>query len=223
MSEQIISILESFRSFWDQSIQFLPQLIIGICLFVAGWFIAALLRNIIIRIFKLVHLDAVTRKAGIDEFLQKGGIQHTTINILANSIFWFIILALTLAVLHSFGLDSARILFDKLMTYTPNLVVAVFILIFGTLFARFVQGATYTYLSNIQITGAGFISNVVLWVLLFLVIALALDQLSIGGQLLVAAFEIAFGGLCLGLAISFGLAGKEWATQILEKLWRHSR
>jgi uncharacterized membrane protein len=81
----------------------------------------------------------------------------------------------------------------------------------------------FTYLSSIRISGAEFISNVAYWVIIFLVVSAALQQLSIGGQVLISAFEIAFGGLCLALAIAFGLAGREWATQILEKLWRTSR
>jgi len=223
MSNQINSMLDSFKIFWEQLLQFLPQLVIGILLMVAGLLIAKLLRKIVVKFLKLVRLDVAAEKAGIENFLIKGGIHYTTVNVLANIVYWFLIFAFTLAVLQSLGLDAAKELFNKILLYIPNVIVAVLVLIFGTLFAKFVRGAAYTYLSNIRISGAEFISNIAYWAIIFLVISMTLQQLSLGGQVLISAFEIAFGGLCLGLAIAFGLAGKEWATQILEKLWRNSR
>jgi len=223
MPDQIVIMLESLKAFWNQLIQFLPQLLVGIFLFCVGWIIARLLRKAMIKFFKLVRLDVVAEKAGIENFLVKGGAQYTTVNVLANLVYWFLMLALTMAVLHGLGLDAAKELFNRILSYIPNVIVAILVLIFGTLFAKLVRGAAYTYLSNIRISGAEFISNTVYWTIIFLVFSVTLQQLSLGGQVLILAFVIAFGALCLALAIAFGLAGKEWATQILEKLWRNSR
>jgi small-conductance mechanosensitive channel len=223
MPDQMNAILESLKTFWNQLLQFLPQLLIGIFLFILGWIIAWLLRKGMVKLFKLVRLDALAEKAGIENFLIKGGAQYTTVNVLANLIYWFLMFALTMAVLHSLGLDAAKELFNKILSYIPNVIVAVLVLIFGTLFAKLIRGAAFTYLNNVRISGAEFISNIAYWAIIFLVFSITLQQLSLGGQVLISAFEIAFGGLCLALAIAFGLAGKEWATQILEKLWRNSR
>jgi hypothetical protein len=223
MPEQITAMLESLKTFWNQMLQFIPQLLVGILLFLIGWIIARLLRRGIIKLFKLVRLNTLAEKAGIENFLIKGGAQYTTVNVLANLIYWFLMFALTMAVLHSLGLDAAKELFNKILSYVPNIIVAVLVLIFGTLFAKLVRGAAFTYLSNMRISGAEFISNIAYWAIVFLVCSITLQQLSLGGQVLISAFEIAFGGLCLALAIAFGLAGKEWATQTLEKLWRNSR
>lgn len=223
MPVQISSMIESFKVFWGQLVQFLPQLLFGIVFLIFGWLIARFLRKVMIYLFKLIRLDTIAEKSGIENFLIKGGAQYTTVNILANFIYWFLMFALTMAVLHSLGLDAAKELFNKILFYLPNIVVAILVLIFGALLAKLVRGVLYTYLSNIRITGAEFIGNIIYWAIILLVFSVILQQLSIGGQVLISAFEIAFGGLCLALAIAFGLAGKEWATQILEKLWRNSR
>ena len=55
---------------------------------------------------------------------------------------------------------------------------------------------------------------------LLFVIAVILEQLSIGGQILVSAFQIAFGALCLALALAFGLGGREWAGRLLDSLFK---
>jgi hypothetical protein len=223
MPDQISSMVESLKVFWSQLVQFMPQLIIGIGFFIIGWIIAGLLRKVMVRLFKLVRVDRIAEKSGIESFLIKGGAQYTTVNVLANLIYWFLIFALTMAVLHSLGFDAAKDLFNSILLYIPNIVIAILVLIFGALLAKLVRGVLYTYLSNIRITGAEFIGNIVYWAIILLVFSVTLQQLSIGGQVLISAFEIAFAGLCLALAIAFGSAGKEWATQILEKLWRNSR
>ena len=58
--------------------------------------------------------------------------------------------------------------------------------------------------------------------LMAFVVILALEQLEIDVGLLSAAFQLAFGGLCLGLALAFGLGGRAWAESILERT-RHKR
>jgi hypothetical protein len=223
MLEQIYKIFESICVFWEQLLVFLPKLVIGALLMVVGWVLARLLRKGIIKILRLARLDIAAEKAGLDNFLLKGGAQYSTVNLVANLFYWFIMLGLTLAILHSLGLDMAKELFNRFLLYIPNVIAAILVLIFGTLCARLVRGTAFTYLTNVRISGAEFISTIIYWAIILLVVSITLQQLSLGGQILISAFQIAFGGLCLALAIAFGLAGKEWATQILEKLWRDSR
>lgn len=86
------------------------------------------------------------------------------------------------------------------------------------MFARLVRAITFTYLSNIGISGADVISHIAQWAILLFVLSVALEQLSIGGQILVSAFQIGFGAFCLALAIAFGFGGKDWAASVLDKL-----
>ncbi len=223
MPEQIRLILESLKNYWDQFINFLPKILIGIILLIIGWLIAKLIRVIIIKFLKLIKLDSAAEKAGIQDFLLKGGVQYSSAIILANIIYWFLMLLLTLAILDSIGLKTAEQLFNQILTYIPNIIIAILVLIFGVMFAKFLRSTVYTYLTNINVSGAELISNGCYWIIILLVIFTALYQLSLGGQLLTFIFEIAFASVCLAFAIAFGLAGKEWATHILEKIWRKTR
>ncbi len=223
MPSQISAMVNSLKAFWEQLLHYLPQFLFGAVLMIVGWILARLLRIGIVKVLKFVRLDTLAEKLGVEDFLLKGGVQYSTVNIIAGLVYWSLVLALTLAVLNSLGIAAAEDLFNRILLYIPNVIIAILVLAFGVPFAKFARGVTFTYLSNIGISGAERIGNITRWVIVFLAITVALQQLSLGGEVLVAAFEIAFGGLCLALAIAFGLAGKEWATQILEKLWRHSR
>ena len=221
MPEQLTSTLDFLRGFGSQLTNVLPQIGIALVLLIAGWLVAKLVRRVLIRAMKLMKLDVAAEKAGIEDFLLQGDVKYTTVTIIANVIYWFIMFAVMLAVVNSLGLKTADDLFAKIILYIPNVIVAMLVLIFGALFAKFFRGITFTYLSNIGISGAEFVSHIAQWALLLFVVSVALEQLSIGGQILISAFQIAFGAMCLALALAFGLGGRDWAAHILEKLWKN--
>jgi hypothetical protein len=163
----------------------------------------------------------LAEKAGVEDFLLQGGVRYTTVTLIANMLYWFILFAFVLAVLSSIGLTTAADLFGKMLLYLPNVIVALLVLVFGTVLAKFIQGVTFTYLNNMGIAGAQIMSAIAHWAVLLFVVSAALEQLAIAGQILVSAFQIAFGALCLALALAFGLGGREWAAHILEKLWKN--
>jgi hypothetical protein len=54
----------------------------------------------------------------------------------------------------------------------------------------------------------------VIWIL---AITMALEELSVARETVIAAFSIVFGALMLGLAIAFGLGGRQLARDFLER------
>jgi len=84
-------------------------------------------------------------------------------------------------------------------------LTAVVVLILRTPLGQFVGAVTYAYLANLEVAGARAISAVARSAIVVFVIAVSLEQLSIGGQVLVSGFLIAFGALCRALARAFGL------------------
>jgi len=220
MMEQVNLTIESLRDFWAQFASYLPQLIAAVLLLTVGWVVAKLVRRIAIKLLRTLRLDVVAEKSGIEDFLLRGGVRYTTVTLVANLLYWFIMFTVMLAVLNSLGLQAAAELFNRIILFMPNVLVAVLVLIFGTLLAKIVRGLSFTYLTNIGLEGAAFVSSIAQWAILLFVISAALEQLSIGGQILISAFQIGFGALCLALALAFGLGGKEWAQRILDKIWK---
>lgn len=212
--------LESLRTFWNELGAYLPRLFAAVLLLIFGWMIAKILRRAAIKFLRAVRLDVAAEKAGIEDFLVQGGVRFTTVTIVANLIYWFILFAVILAAANSLGLEAAAGLLNRIVLYIPHVVVAVLLLLFGTLLGRFVKTAAFAYLNNLGIEGADLISHAAQWAIMLFVFSVALEQLSIGGQVLVSAFQIAFGAFCLALALAFGLGGRRWAAQVLDTLWK---
>jgi len=216
--EQVDIFLESLRSFWSELSMSLPKLLGAIILLILGWLVARLFRRLTRKFLKLLKVDELAEKSGIEDFLIQGGVKFTTVTLISALVYWFVLLAVLLAALNSLGLHVAADLFNRIILYLPNVLVAIIVLIVGTLFAKFVRAATFTYLSNVGIAGAELISGIAQYALLIFAVSITLEQLQIGGEILVSAFQIAFGAVCLALAIAFGLGGKEWAAKILDNL-----
>jgi hypothetical protein len=216
----VSNLLDSMRASWQQILAVLPQVLLTLVLLIVGWGTAKLLRRLALRVLRLIRLDELAEKAGLDNVLLQGGVRYTTATILANAIYWLILFAILLALLNTMGLGAATGLIDRIVLYIPNVVLAVMILVFGTLFAKFVGGVTFTYLSNIGTASAEPISAVAKYAVLFFVLSLAFEQLAIKSQILIAGFQIAFGSACLALALAFGLGGRDWAAHVLERFWK---
>lgn len=220
MQDQFAAMLNSLQSFWRDVSGAFPALFAATVLLLVGWIVARLVRRGILRLLKLVRVDVLAEKTGIEDFLLQGGVRYTAVTLLADLFYWMIMFAIILAALNILGLQSASALFNKIILYMPNVIVAVLVLMFGAFVAKLVRAVTFTYLSNIGISGADVIGHIAQWAILLFVLSVALEQLSIGGQILVSAFQIGFGAFCLALAIAFGLGGKDWAAQVLSKIWK---
>jgi hypothetical protein len=220
MWDQFATTLDSMKSFWWEVSAALPALFAATVLLLIGWGVARLLRRGVVRLLRLLRVDLLAEKAGIEDFLLQGGVRYTAVTLLADLVYWLIMFTVILAALNSLGLQNASALFNKIILYVPNVIVAILVLMFGALFAKIVRAVTFTYLSNIGISGADVIGHIAQWAILLFVVSIALEQLSLGGQILVSAFQIGFGAICLALAIAFGLGGKDLAAHLLGKIWR---
>jgi hypothetical protein len=49
---------------------------------------------------------------------------------------------------------------------------------------------------------------------------MALEHLGVGRQVILISFTILFGGVVFALALAFGLAGRDLAGQVLERIAR---
>ncbi|MBW7887336.1 MAG: hypothetical protein H3C35_03120 [Bacteroidetes bacterium] len=221
--DQLQAFLISLENFWIQFKLQMPKIVAALLLLLLGWIFARLVEKLFIKIFRIIKLEDLAEKAGIENFLYRGGVKFTTSTLLAKLIYWFILFTFTLALLNSIGLHSANDLLNQMLLYIPNVLIAFVVLLFGTLLANFVQSAVSAYLNNIGLNNAEGLSLVIKYAILIFIVSMALEQLNIGGQVLVSAFQIAFGAFCFGVALAFGLGGKEWAAKILERMWNEKR
>jgi hypothetical protein len=214
------TLLQSLRNTWGNVWAHLPDLGLALLLLIAGWLIAKLIRQVAIRVMKTAHVDELAERSGLDDFLVQGGVEYTTVTLIAGALYWLIMAAVFVALLDALGLRAAEVLLIRLANFVPNLVVAVGILVFGSLLSRIVGGLVFSYLSNIGTAAAEPIGALARYALLVFVLFMAAEQLAIQTEVLVSAFQIAFAALCLAAALAFGLGGRDWAEKVINRYTR---
>jgi hypothetical protein len=213
-------LIRSLRETWGRIVETLPDLGLALVLLVAGWLVAKLLRRLTIRTLRRLRVDEFAERAGFEDFLIQGGVRLTTVTLVGHTVYWLVLAGVFVALLDALGLRTAGELLARMVHFVPNLVLAVGILVFGSLLARVVGGLVYSYLSNIGSTGAEPIGALARYALLVFVLFMAAEQLAIRSEVLVSAFQIAFAAVCLAAALAFGLGGRDWAAQVIERYTR---
>ncbi|HLB36581.1 MAG TPA: hypothetical protein VJL31_08440 [Gemmatimonadales bacterium] len=217
---QLQVLVDTLRGSLMQFGAYLPRLLGALLILVVGWIVARWIRTGVSKLLVAVRFDEVSKKSGIDEVLQQGGVRLTLNGVISGLIYWLVMLVALLASIDSLGLAVASDVLNRVVLYLPNVVIAVVILILGALFANLIRGIVGTYLANAQVSGARIISAIAHYAVLVFAAAVALVQLGIGRELVTSAFQIAFGAVCLALALAFGLGGRDWAARMIDKATR---
>lgn len=211
------TLVDSLRRTGERILALLPDLLLALLLLIAGWLLAKLVRRLAIRILRSLRVDEFAERAGFEDFLIQGGVAVTTVTLIGHTIYWLILAGVFIALLDALGMRSAGVLLERMVAFVPNLILAVGILVFGSLLARVVGALVFSYLSNIGSTAAEPIAALARYALLVFVLFMAAEQLAVQSEVLVSAFQIAFAAFCFAAALAFGLGGREWAARQIDR------
>ena len=215
--------LEPVRVFMRQVGDFLPRLALALLVLLAGWIVAKMVRFAIGRGLRAMNFNVLTERSGIDAFLRDGGVGAATTEILALLFYWLVILAALVIGFNLLGLTYITDLLGRVVLFVPRVMVALLIIAFGAYFARAVGSAVTAYCRNIHLQDADLLGRIAQYALLTFVVLIALDQVNVGGDIIRQSFLILLAGVVFALALAFGLGGKDWAAEFLERWWPRRR
>jgi hypothetical protein len=219
MKEEVSMLLEPAKAFLLQVGQFLPKLLLAIIVVVVGWLLAKAVRFAVARGLRAINFHVLGERAGIDGFLKQGGIETDTVEILALLVFWLVMLAALIIGFNGLGLTYITDLLGRIALFLPHVIVAVLIVAFGSYFAQFIGNTVTGYCRSAQVRDAELLGTLVRYAVLTFVVLIALDHVSVGGDIVRESFLIILAGVVLGLALAFGIGGQRKAAQLLERWW----
>lgn len=218
MKEQVQVFFESSQQFLNEIAVALPKIIGALLILLIGWIIARLIKRGIVKLLHLVKLNTLAEKVGIEKFLKEGGLKQTSVDLLGSLFYWIIMLTVILAVFNSLQLNSAQELFNSIILFIPNIIVALIILLFGLYAARFIANVLSSSLKNMKDKTAELIERIAYYSIVVFTVFLVLGQLKIAQDIITNAFILVFGAFCLAFGIAFGLGGKDFAADVLKNM-----
>ena len=201
MQYQLEIFVASLNQFWLQLVHFVPRLLAVIVILFFGWVIAKLARTAVKRLLVLTQFDRFAQKSGLEAFMSHGNFNITLSGIISQVVYWLVILLFVITGANALGLSEVAVLLQQLASYLPRIIVAILVVIFGTLLARFVNRLVFAWLYSIKFTNALTVSTSAEYGIQILAIFVALEQLGIGMQLIHSLFVIVFGAFFLPLLL----------------------
>lgn len=195
----------------------LPKIIGFLLILIIGWLLSRLFAFLIDKLLRLIRINFLSEKAGIEAFLKKGGLKKDTVYIISRIAYWFFIIITFIVAFNSVGLTTVADVFNRILLYFPNIFIALVILVIGFYLARFVSDLIKVFAGNIGIGKPDIMGKVAYAIVIVFVIPIALSQLGIAAHLVSNTFLILFGAFCLAAAIAFGLGSKELVTNLWQK------
>ena len=209
--------LEPLRAVLQQLGLFMPRLLLAAGVLLLGWLLAKAFRFSVVKALRALNFHVLTERAGIDGFLQQGGTEKDTTEMIGWLGYALVVLASLIVAFNSLGLTQVTDLLVQVLWFVPRLLVALLVLVFGSYFARFAGNAVESYCRTAEIGDAGLLGRVMRLGVMVFVVLLAVDHLSIGSGLIQETFLILLAGVVIALGLAFGLGGRERAAVLIER------
>ena len=207
---------QAYQNLVHMIAEFLPRIVVMLVIVVAGFLVAYALRYAVRGLLRLGNIDRLSEQAGASRMLRMAALP-TMSELLSRSIFWISLLGFILVGISVLNIAGLQEQVSRFLHLLPEIVIAMVILFFGLVVANFLSRAALLAAVNAGYASPKALSWSIRFVIWILSITMALEELSVARETVIAAFSIVFGALMLGLAIAFGLGGQDLARQFLER------
>ncbi|MEK7063048.1 MAG: hypothetical protein AAB946_03380, partial [Patescibacteria group bacterium] len=154
---------ESFRNLWVGVIGFVPNLVVAILIVIIGWAIGALLGRVVSQVIKSLRLDEGLRKAGLEDFLARGGINLNSGAFLGGLVKWFVMLVFLIGALDVLRLTQVTEFLKNILEYIPQVIVAVLILLAAGVIGDALKRVVVSSAKTAEVKSSGFLGSVTKW------------------------------------------------------------
>ena len=213
------ALVQSWRNFASAFVMFVPRLVAATIIFAGGFLIALLVRRVVQRVLAWAHFDRLSLRMGASEMLRVAEMPTAEV-LVAKIAFWLVWIGFIVSAVDTLQFKPFQGLVGEFFRFVPRFIVALLVLALGFLVSNFLWRATLLSSVNAGLPGARLLSGALRVLVIAIGAVMALEQLGLATTVALTAFAITFGALMLGLAIAFGLGGRDAAKQLIEQRLR---
>lgn len=210
------ALAQSWHNFATAFVLFVPRLVAATIIFAGGFVVAALARRIVQASLTSLRFDRLALRTGASEMLRVADMPSAEI-LVGQVVFWIVWIGFIVSAVDALQFEPFSGLVQQFFRFVPRVLVALLVLALGFLAGNFVWRATLLASVRAGLPGPRLLSGALRLLVIAIGVVMALEQLGMATTVVLTAFAIAFGALMLGLAIAFGLGGREAARQLLER------
>jgi hypothetical protein len=210
------ALVQSWRSFADAFVLFVPRFVAATIIFAGGFVVAIVARRAVQRLLAWLGFDRLALRTGASEMLRVSEMPSAEL-LVAKIVFWIVWIGFIVSAVDTLQFEAFQGLVEEFFAFVPRFLVALLVLALGFLVGNFLWRATLLASVNAGLPGARLLSNTLRLLVIAIAVVMALEQLRLATTVVLTAFAITFGALMLGLAIAFGLGGRDAARDLLDR------
>jgi len=216
-----IDIGNSLQTALTDFLTFLPKLIGFLIILLVGWVIARLVKAVIVRLLGRFHVDRRLHESPAGNYVERFSPGASPSRLVGAVAFWLIFIFALTAAIGALRIPAVTTFMNQVLAYLPNVIVAVLIFVIAAAIGGAAAGLAHRTMGD---TPTGDLVKtaapaLVLSVALFMI----LTQLKIAPEIVEILFAALVGALALGLALAFGLGGRNVAERILEEAYQRGQ
>ncbi|HOD96702.1 MAG: hypothetical protein WC579_00745 [Candidatus Paceibacterota bacterium] len=210
-------LVASFQTWWSAFVNFLPNFLGALIVFLIGLLIAAGLGSLVNKIITAIKLDKLLSKLGVDKFCERAGWKLNSGKFLGEVVRWFFILVFLLAATDILKLTAISGFLKDVVLYLPNIVIAIIIIIASIIVADFLASLVRGTVKGANLYASQFLSSLTQWVVLIFGFLTALLQLGVGVTIINTVITGVIAMFAIAGGIAFGLGGKDYAAYLVNE------
>jgi Conserved TM helix len=204
---------DSFQRALDEFFTWLPSLLGALVILIIGYILAKVVAGLVRRGLQAAGADRALASGTAGEYKQRFAPSLHPSAVIATIAFWFVFgLAIMLAV-SALGIDALTDFVGGIVAYLPNVIAAILILLIAVAIAGAVGGLAQRLMGGTML--GKLVQTAVPALVVTIALFMALVQLKIATQIVVATYVIVLGSIGLGFALAFGLGGRTVADRML--------
>ncbi len=207
-----------FEPLVENLVQFSTLALWASLVFLVGIIISKSIKKIIVTFLKKIRINEVLKRIGLHQALSRADIDFDAPNFFGQTVEWFVVLFFLMTSAGIVGMNQASNFLEKMLSYFPNLFIAILIFIVCAFLADFSQKIVVGTLEREKITYSKLLGRAIRWGIWLFAILAILYQLQITPSLILSIFIGIVATISITLGLAFGLGGKNLATKILEEI-----
>ena len=195
---------------------YLPRLIVMLIIAFLGWVVAYLLKMLVRSILRVTKFSRLSENAGASQLLKQAALPTST-ELVSRFVFWVAWIGFVLMGVSVLGIAGLQDYIAGFFLFLPRLFIASILFFFGLLTASFLSRAALLAAVNANFRSPRTLSMAIRIIVIVFALSMVFEVLGVAQETMVIAFGIVFGAIMLGLAVAFGLGGKDLAREFLER------
>ncbi|MBI5530372.1 MAG: hypothetical protein HY918_02620 [Candidatus Doudnabacteria bacterium] len=210
-------VVNALSDLYSKTLTYLPNLVAAIIVLIIGWLLAIFLSKLIIKVLETIKIDQLANQLGLQNLGQKMEKKLSLAAFGGWLVKWFFFLGSFIAAADILGLNEvSTFLYQGVLSYAGQVIVAMVILLLGILAANFFAGIVSSAVKASGLHKGDTLGTLTKWIIVVFSVITALSQLQIATAFLQDLFRAVVAMLAIAGGLAFGLGGKDHAKKVLD-------